>query len=81
MKEKLLDMILEALPKKSEAVRYWTNGCDILCPSEIESEIVADFIDDLLGEKVCHTGYYDPVEDYKSGEVDDSTGFYYVDFD
>lgn len=63
---------------------YWTNGSEILCPTETECEIVADFLEDLFagyGEIKMHTGYYDPDEDRRSGETDDNTGFYYIDFD
>lgn len=83
----IINQILEALPKQptnedpSLAKGYWSNGSEILCSHEIDSEIIADFLDSIVGEKVSHTGYYDPYEDAASGEIDDNTGFYYVDFD
>lgn len=82
--------ILSMLPKQprsfdtSDDPGYWTNGAEILCPTETECEIVADFLEDLFkeyGEIKMHTGYYDPDEDRRSGEMDDNTGFYYIDFD
>lgn len=56
----------------------------ILCSCETESSIIADFLEDMLRETSdldVHTGYFDPDEDARSGEQDDYTGFYYVDFD
>lgn len=72
--------LLEWLPR--EPVHgYWYDGNEILTPDEIGAESVADFIDALAGDRISHTGYYDPKEDERSGEVDDHTGYYYVDFD
>ena len=51
---------------------------EILSTSEEEIETLANFIDQLYGEGVCNTGYYDPIEDERNGEVDAYTGMYFV---
>ena len=80
--------ILEMLPHQprsfdtSEDTGYWTNGSEILCSSELEREIIADFLEDVFSEwggYKMKTGYYDPFEDARNGEQDDNTGFYYID--
>lgn len=92
-KNELLNRIMEMLPTEprsydtSDNPGFWTDGSEILCPSDMEAEVVADFLRDLLhgpdiDERIdIHTGYYDPYEDAKSGEQDDHTGFWYIDFD
>lgn len=75
----LLWSILEKLPNKP--ARFWYDGSEILCRNEDEADAVANFIDSIIGDSCTHTGYYDPKEDERSGEVDDHTGYYYVDFD
>ena len=63
---------------------FWTNGSQILCPSETEAEIIAEFLIDVFSEHEntsILTGYYDPFEDAENGEQDDCTGFYYVDIE
>lgn len=86
---RMFKRILSMLPDQprsfdtSDDPGYWTNGAEILCPTETECEIVADFLEDLFkgyGDIKMHTGYYDPDEDRRSGEMDDNTGFYYIDF-
>jgi len=57
------------------------DGDQLLCSTETVADLVANYIDELCGDRVSHTGYYDPEEDERSGEVDDHTGWYYVDFD
>ena len=80
--------ILEMLPSQprsfdiSDNPGFWTNGDEILCPTEMECEIVADFLEDVFSEwdgYKMKTGYYDPFEDARNGEIDDNTGFYYID--
>lgn len=87
---KALRLILDCLPKQprscdiNDDTGFWSDGDEILCPSEQECEIVADFLEDVLKEIssiTVHTGYYDPDEDKRSGEDDYRTGFYYIDFD
>lgn len=86
--EQAVELIMEHLPRQPRGVSvdddpgYWTNGTDILCPSEMECETIADFLEDVLREEstmTVHTGYYDPAED--GPEADENTGFYYIDFD
>ncbi len=59
----------------------WTDGVEILCRDEQTADMIADFLDAVSGEHQAHTGYYDPVEDARSGETDDHTGWWYVDYD
>lgn len=77
--EKVWDIMSE-LPSKPGS-RFWCDGSEILCKNEDEADAVANFIDSIIGDSVTHTGYYDPKEDERSNEVDDHTGYYYVDFD
>lgn len=88
--ENLVEQMIRHLPREPRSYDanddpgFWTNGTDILCPSEVECEAVADFIEDILREEstlTVHTGYYDPNEDDRSGERDRCTGFHYIDFD
>ena len=55
---------------------YWSNGDSILCDTESAANHLADFLEDL-GFDIC-TGYYDPEEDKRNGEVDECTGYWYV---
>lgn len=60
---------------------FWTNGEEILCPSEAEMNMVYEFLNDIFrefGNYTLITGWYDPYEDAKNGEQDDCTGFNYV---
>lgn len=59
---------------------FWTNGDLILCPSETEASVVANFIQDAFKVSVM-TGYFDPVEDDGNDERDECTGFWYVDWE
>lgn len=86
----LLTTIFNMLPNQPRSFDtaddpgFWSNGNEILCPTETDCEIVAEFLRDLLSEFSTidvHTGYYDPFEDEKNGEQDDNTGFYYINFD
>lgn len=54
------------------------DGTEILSSEENEVEAIANLFDQLYGEGTCNTGYYDPVEDERNGEVDAYTGLYYV---
>lgn len=86
---KTLDAIMKCLPHQprcydtSDNPGYWSSGEMILCSCETESSIIADFLEDMLKETSdldVNTGYFDPDEDARSGEQDDYTGFYYIDF-
>ncbi len=84
-----LDKLFEALEaalKKSEAEGRNKHGIrlagetEILCKTETQAEGIADFLEDLGFEDI-RTGYYDPEEDKRNGEVDEYTGLYYVNWD
>lgn len=63
----------------------WSDGIEILCKTESAANTIADMIELLYqAQNECvfvNTGYYDPVEDEKSGEIDRYTGWYYVNID
>lgn len=88
MKE-LLTMLLEYLPSKPKNFRgaddigFWSDGEMILCSSEPTCRLIAILLQDMLRDStiVVKTGYFDPVEDRRSGEQDGYTGFYYIDFE
>ena len=75
------------LPKEEDYVGnsidvwYYEDADEILCRSEEQAEMIANIIEDISGEKMAHTGYYDPEEDERDDCVDDRTGWYYVDWD
>lgn len=54
------------------------NGTEILSSEQSEVEALANLFDQLYGEGTTNTGYYDPKEDERNGEVDAYTGLYYV---
>lgn len=54
------------------------DGTEILSANESEVEAIANLFDQLYGEGTCNTGYYDPTEDERNGEIDAYTGLYYV---
>ena len=63
-------------------VEIATNGDELLFNSEFDCERFADALDKhIFGFTECHTGYYDPYEDAISGETDENSGWYYIDFD
>lgn len=64
----------------SEQTHFCYKGNELLCDTEQRAEAIADFFD-ALGFFYVRTGYYDPIEDKRNGEVDEYTGWYYVDFD
>lgn len=84
-KVQIWQLIITMLPDEPRSTLnddpgFWTNGELILCPSEIEAETVADFLQDVINEwgtGVITTGYFDPKED--GAEADECTGFWYVD--
>lgn len=84
-KKELAKWTWEALTAAMDEADYHGNhirykGNEILCDSEARAEAIGDFLE-ALGFNYVRTGYYDPVEDERNGEVDDYTGWYYVDFD
>ena len=59
----------------------WTDGSEILCETEVMAKIIADMLECITGEtQTIHYHYYDPEEDERNNEVDDHTGWWYVDF-
>ena len=85
----VIKKIFSMLPKEPRSYDvnndpgFWTNGDLILCPSETECEIVADFLEDVLSEFLTVsviTGHFDPKEDERNHEHDRCSGFYYIDF-
>ena len=60
----------------------WTVGDEILCKTEEVTDALADMFECLYraqGEDILVvTGYYDPVEDEKYGQVDRCTGWWFV---
>lgn len=86
----IIDKIFEMLPREprsydtSDNPGFWTDGDEILCPSEAECEMVAEFLKDVLseyGNMTILTGWYDPYEDAENEEQDDKTGFNYIRFE
>ena len=86
--DSLIHQITELLPciydsevtDEYKATRFLTSpdGTEILSAEENEIETLANFFDQLYGEGTVNTGYYDPEEDKRNGEVDAYTGLYYV---
>lgn len=85
---KIVEMITELLPMiydeevtdEFKATHFLTDpdGTEILSSEESEVEAIANLLDQLYGNGTCNTGYYDPAEDERNGEVDAYTGLYYV---
>lgn len=72
--------LIELLPHDN-GFRIWTvnkHDDEILCENEQIAETLADLFDEIFGEQVARTGYYDPEEDKKNNETDERTGYYYV---
>lgn len=69
--------IIASLPKDNSH-SMWSNGEDILCESEEQAEVIADFLEQLGVVTDANTGYFDPSEDLASKENDECTGWYYV---
>ena len=82
MEKKSWTYLVMCLQKYSEHNRhgYWTDGEEILCKTAEAAEHLADFLEDI-GFDCVHTGYYDPEEDRRNNEIDDHTGWYYVNID
>lgn len=59
---------------------HWTDGEEILCKTEKQAEVFADFFEDI-GFDYVNTGYYNPIEDERNNKVDDHTGYWYVSVD
>lgn len=74
--------IAERLRDYSEGDVWSPFGDEILCRTESAADALVDMLECLYrtqGEEVLvNTGYYDPEEDEKNGEVDRHTGWWYV---
>lgn len=80
--DKVFCSFAETLPKApSNNVDVWTDGSEILCRTESIATAIANGLDAISGSPESVTGYYNPVEDAINGEIDDHTGWWYVDFD
>lgn len=88
--DRLLKDLLWALPDAPRSYDpnddpgFWTDGKEILCPSDTECAILAAFLVDVVSEMApisIHTGYHAPNEAAKSGKADEKTGFYYISLD
>lgn len=84
----VIDKIIQRLPNVWKDDLDWmeveiaTNGDELLFKHEVDCEKFADLLDNhVFGTTECHTGYYDPYEDAKSGETDANSGWYYIDWD
>ena len=62
-------------------VWYYADADEIMCRTEELADMIANIIESISGEKLAHTGYYDPEEDKRDDCVDGRTGWYYVDWD
>lgn len=75
------EKITERLRDYSEG-EIWTSGDEILCKTESAVNAIADMLVTLYkaqgDEILVNTGYYDPIEDEKNGEIDRYTGWWYV---
>ncbi len=86
--DKLADATYEALDtalKKTKTEGRTKHGIhfkenELLCKTKEQAEGIADFFEDLGFYNVT-AGYYDPKIDERNGEVDEYTGWYYVDWD
>lgn len=63
----------------------WSDKYEIMCKTQAVADALADMFECLYGsqgeEILVNTGYYDPVEDKKNGELDRYTGWWYVNID
>lgn len=81
---KLINAITDSLPHNPEKAlwnhgKIWSEDSDeILCKDKQTATAIADLIDAIYGESITNTGYYDPVEDERNGDVDSRTGYWYV---
>ena len=74
-----LDLLDKLLKENQDNNKHgiWSNGCEILCKTEAQAEAIADLLEDCGCDCVL-TGYYDPEEDKRNNQIDEYTGYYYV---
>lgn len=73
-----IEHLCSYLQSAEDTNSFWFDGEEILCRKESQAEALADFFEDLYAYPAIVTGYYDPAEDERNGEVNDHTGWYYV---
>ena len=60
----------------------WTDGEEILCRTKAGADMLVAILSQMYSNRGISfdysTGYYDPEEDERSGEVDNHTGWWYV---
>jgi hypothetical protein len=75
------ERIVERLREEPDGY-IWSNGDEIFCKTEDVANALADMLECMYkahGEEILvNTGYFDPVEDERNGEVDRYTGWWYV---
>ena len=87
--DKMFKRIASMLPKVTDPDKYYLenkedfffgsdDGTEILSTEESEVDAIANLFDQLYEMGTTNTGYYDPEEDERNGEVNEYTGFYYV---
>ena len=78
----LFRSICKALPSSPNFINesFWSDGENILCPTEADCSLLAKFIEEICYDKnqSIITGYFDPDEDVRNNEQDDYTGFWYI---
>lgn len=75
--QKITDAI--GLAEDSTKREIWTDGSEFLVKDEESADCIADFLQAMGFDS--HVGYYDPEDDERSNEVDDHTGYWYIDID
>lgn len=76
---KAYEKLCQSLPQiPTQDEPFWSNGWLILANSAEKANEMADYLDETFGA-VSVTGYYDPEEDERNGDVDMMTGYWYVD--
>ena len=58
-----------------------TQDGDLFFEREDAADVLADLFDQMFGQRVAVTGWYDPEEDARDGINDEYTGKYYVNID
>lgn len=69
----------ESEGRNKNGIHVMEGYTEILCRTEVEAIVIAKFLEDL-GFYDVTTGYYDPEIDEANNEVDQYTGWYFVDF-
>ncbi len=63
----------------------WSAGDEIYCKTESAADALADMFECLYKaqdeEVLINTGFYDPEEDARNGELDRYTGWWYINID